>query len=535
MKKIGSGETFTNFYDLNRIYVDKTEQIYSMINYDRVFLSRPRRFGKSTILDTIATLFEKGTEPYFKGTWIYDKWESPTFPVLRLNFLRYSKDDYDSFKKSFCNSITEFAMDCNYIKFLPKEEPADCLNSLLEVARKESKKFVILIDEYDCQLSANINNEALYNVFQKSLRNIYDVMKGAAAIRFLGITGVTRLKDVSIFSVGSDIKDATYDSNLAKIAGFTREEINTYYIDYLNLAVSYSKKIPVEQVTTAQRDEVLDRLAVEYNGYCFDEFNRKFVYSTWSVNSFFFYLAEKKETFYDCYWYSNGGLPSILVNYLKSHDLNIEDFTHDDIEVDLNSFQNPTSLLTMDQNVLMCQTGYLTLHSPIKFGSKVILGIPNNEVKKALYSIISLKLFGVEAEISIANKKLLEYGTVEQLHPIFSAILNSISYEKYPITSESILRLCLQMFLLGAGINTQVESQNSHGRSDIQIDFDNRRLVLELKYVENTDEASYKLDEAKEQIKLRDYGNVMPIKEELVRIVLVFNGKDREIAYFEQV
>ena len=100
MKKIGNTGSFNNFYLNNQIYVDKTEYIYNLLNKEaRVFISRPRRFGKSLTLDTIATLFETGVEPYFKGTWIYDKWTEPTYPVLRLNFLDLDKYSLEHFKQ----------------------------------------------------------------------------------------------------------------------------------------------------------------------------------------------------------------------------------------------------------------------------------------------------------------------------------------------------------------------------------------------------------------------------------------------------
>lgn len=86
MKDISSTGSFKNFYRNNCIYVDKTKFISELVKLERVFISRPRRFGKSLTLDTIATLFETGVEPYFKGTYIYDKWTEPTYPVLRLNF-----------------------------------------------------------------------------------------------------------------------------------------------------------------------------------------------------------------------------------------------------------------------------------------------------------------------------------------------------------------------------------------------------------------------------------------------------------------
>ena len=88
MKLISNSGSFTDFYNKNRIYVDKTETIYNLLTtQDKVFISRPRRFGKSLTLDTIATLFQYGVDPYFKNTWIYDKWTESTYPVLKLSFL----------------------------------------------------------------------------------------------------------------------------------------------------------------------------------------------------------------------------------------------------------------------------------------------------------------------------------------------------------------------------------------------------------------------------------------------------------------
>ena len=98
MKEIASSEHIENFSRNDYIYIDKTEYIYNLIeNNERVFFSRPRRFGKSLTLNTIGTLFEKGVDPYFKGTWIYDKWQQDKYPVLHLSFLKFSVTDFDEF------------------------------------------------------------------------------------------------------------------------------------------------------------------------------------------------------------------------------------------------------------------------------------------------------------------------------------------------------------------------------------------------------------------------------------------------------
>ena len=392
MKNIAQTQRFQDFSKFNYIYVDKTEQIYHLLRNRRVFISRPRRFGKSLMLDTIGTLFEKGVEPYFKCTWIYDKWVEYQHPVLRLNFLDYNSSDYNGFLERLGNSIRYFASNLNLAGYIHDHDPSNCLISLFNELDKAEKMIVILIDEYDAQLTANINNEELYKKYQEKIRDLYGVIKGKPCIRFLCVTGVTRLKDVSIFSVGSDIQDMSYEADVSTITGFTKEEIRTYYMDYLNLAVSTDEGIPEEQVTEEQREKLLDRISEEYNGYCFDEFYQDKVYSTWSVNAFFQSIARKRRVIFGDYWYVNGGLPSILAKYLETHTLRPEDYSAD-IDVGIDHFMNPTSLLNMKQEVLMCQTGYLTIHSTVPNGNSVRLGVPNREVRRALEKRLSQAIF----------------------------------------------------------------------------------------------------------------------------------------------
>ncbi len=534
MKEIAQGQSFENFYNREYIYIDKTKEISSLLKYERVFFSRPRRFGKSTVLDTIATLFESGVEPYFKDTWIYDKWTEKTYPVLRLNFLEFSVTSFDEFVNSFNNKLASFAKKNNLADFVVQNTIYDSVVSLFEALGKQS--IVILIDEYDCQLTANINNLEFYNKFQESMRDFYAEIKGKNVIKFLGITGVTRLKDVSIFSVGSDIIDVSYYSDLATLIGFTREEIKEYYIEYINLTASIQNNISLELVTEEQREEVLDRLALEYNGYCFDESYTKKVFSTWSVNQFFTLVKNKKNVNYGDYWYGNGGLPSILKNYLESRNLNnIQDYNKDFIVVGNDNFLNPTSLLTMDQNVLMCQTGYLTLRSPLTVGLDVNLGIPNYEVKRALNRLYCLKITNNKYSINYESLNQLEQGNAADIFNFFNAYLRTISYEKYPITSESVLRGYLHIILLCYRVNISVEVQNSKGRSDMQLELDNRRIVLELKFVKDSREVQEKLAEAVAQIKTRDYGNTLPLKSDLLRIAMVFDANIKEFVAFESV
>ena len=537
MKDISSTGSFIKFYLNNYIYVDKTLYIRDLIKLERVFISRPRRFGKSLTLDTIATLFETGVEPYFKGTWIYDKWSEPTYPVLRLNFLDLDKYSLEHFKQKLNAIISSFARDINVKNYEEKVEPEDTIYFLLDELRKEKRQIVILIDEYDCQMTANINNETLYKQFQEKIKSFYDTIKNKWPIKFLGITGVTRLKDVEIFSIGSDIRDITNASAYSQMIGFTRGEIKKYYIDYLKLASSYENNCCVDNVTDEQIESLLDRLAKNYDGYCFDEDYEKKVFSTWSVNTFFQTMVGKEKVQFGEYWYDNGGLPSILVNYLKTHELNAFEYLNKEntVSIPVNDFLNPTALTTINQNVLMCQTGYLTLRSALTSGDLTVdLGIPNGEIYKALNRLLAINFYK-EGIYTLAKgvRDLLDAGEVEDIIDRFNSVINSVSYDHFPINSEAAVQNYLYLFLIGAGIETTTESHSSKGRADLIIETKNRRLVFELKYAEDGTVAKTKLSEAVEQIKTRDYGNTEPKKNELLRIATVFNADPKVRAFTE--
>lgn len=540
MKEIAQSENIEQFSLKDYIYIDKTEYIYNLIKkYDRVFFSRPRRFGKSLTLNTIRTLFEKGVEPYFKGTWIYDKWTQNTCPVLHLSFLKFSVSDLDNFKRDFCNEILKFAKANNITDFTGDKEPKVLIGNIFSAMPKDMQ-IVLLIDEYDCQLTANINNKELYEKFRLFIREFYAVLKGEKHISFMALTGVTRLKDVSIFSVGSDIKDLSYDHAFSQMIGFTREEIKKFYIDYLKLGISYEKHIDVVSVSDADVEEFLDRMAEHYDSYCFDNYYEKKVFSTYSVNNFLQSIVKDARVTFGEYWYEAGGIPSILKNYMESHDIDFKKFQSSEIEVIYDDFLNPTSLPDMNENVLMCQTGYLTLKSDINQNrSKILLGFANREVSTALCRLLGLKLFSNTVEIvTYSNVNLLETSTTEELIEIFNSVLTSVVYDRNPvIRDEPSLRAILHVYLMGKGVDVRAEQHNFKGRSDILINLDNRRIVLELKYSKDGHDVNSLLDEAVKQIKEKEYGIENLGNRELIQIAAVFDGSDniRKITEFKQI
>ncbi len=538
MKLIAQSENIEDFLDSNFIYVDKTEYIYNLTeNYKRVFFSRPRRFGKSLTLNTIGTLFEKGVDPYFKGTWIYDKWKQAKYPVLHLSFLKFSVTDLDDFKRDFCNEILKFAKANNITDFNDNQEPKILLGNVFS-ALPEKSQLVILIDEYDCQLTANINNKELYEKFRTLFRDFYAVLKGDKHIKFMAITGVTRLKDVSIFSVGSDIKDLSYDHAFSQMIGFTREEIRKFYIDYLRLGVSIEKHVETDSVTDADVEEFLGRMAEHYDSYSFDNYYEKKVFSTYSVNNFLQAIVKDERVVFGDYWYDVGGLPSILMNFMESHNLNIENLLTSEIAIPYNDFVNPTSLININENVLMCQTGYLTLKSVIDRNDDVILGTVNREIRSALFSLVALRVFKRNVSPYNSNRKyILEQGTADDIIKLFNEVLATLSYDKYPVNDESVLRALLQVYLLGKEHDVRVEQHNSKGRSDILVNFPKRRVVLELKYTDKDSEEQNKLAEAEKQILEKGYGLENLGNRELLQIACVFNGDKnrRQITKFKTV
>ena len=535
MKLIAQSENIENFSSNNYIYVDKTEYLYNLINnYERVFFSRPRRFGKSLTLNSIRTLFEKGVDPYFKGTWIYDKWNQDRYPVLHLSFLKYPTTNVQDFNYSLCQSLRDFASRLDMSSYIDDARFTNLIRNIFSAMPYEMK-IVVLIDEYDCQLSANINNPKLYEEFRLLLRDLYAVLKGEKHIRFLAVTGVTRLKDVSIFSVGSDIKDLSYHHAYSKMIGFTRDEIKKYYFDYLKIGVSCVENKSLETVTDDDVELFIDKIAENYNGYCFDEFCENKVFSTYSVNNFLQDIVQKRKVVFGDYWYDVGGIPSILKNYMESHDIDLKKFLSSEIEVNYDDFMNPTSLLDINENVLMYQTGYLTLKSEINRPFRIKLGTANKEVSSALSSLLCEKFFNSDAVSAYFDAgEVLKKGSADDIISHLNSVLASIPYDKYPVENEPILRALILMYLTGLKLDVRAEQENSKGRSDILVNFDTRRVILELKFSETGRDVDSLLKDAVAQIQSREYGVENLGDRELLQIACVFDAsKDkRKITLF---
>ncbi len=328
MKKIALTQSFRELRESDCVYVDKTEQIFRLLMTRRTFISRPRGFGKSLLLDTIATLLESGVEPYFRDTWIHDRWTEQKYPVLRLDFSEFCSFGYDEFVSRVNSELGAFAAELGLDRYVPKETPGSCLISLFRALDETREKIAVIIDEYDAPLRANLNNPELYEKFRAQLLDLSCIMRSYNCIQYLCIAGVTRFKDPTAVFNGSYVDDLSYDPSAAGIAGFTREDLRKYFRGSIDRAVSVGKGIPEEEVTDKQREELLDSLSEECGGYCFDETGSVKVYSPLSVSRFFRSITESLNDS-GCFTHEGAGQDSVLSDFLKAQGVRLADILSD--------------------------------------------------------------------------------------------------------------------------------------------------------------------------------------------------------------
>ena len=247
---------FVEIRQSNYIYVDKTKYIYDMTcSTDPIFISRPRRFGKSTLISTFEELFTHGVKPYdghdsyFKGLYIEDKWtDEKDYLIMKLDFAELFTDYCSTgleFENRFVQVLNDFA---KQFGITPKENAkvSDAFSNILK--NVAIKSLVILIDEYDFPLTQNINHPDVFEDIAKSLRSFYQSMKSnSGKYRFVFITGITRYKDTAIFTAGNTIEDVSLYTEYGEIVGYTKDEIRHYFADYLKYSASVRTSKAIEQ------------------------------------------------------------------------------------------------------------------------------------------------------------------------------------------------------------------------------------------------------------------------------------------------
>ena len=301
---------FAALRNSNEIYIDKTALIYELASVrSKIFISRPRRFGKSLLVSTFESLFKNGLRD-FSGLKIEKLWKDKTYPVVRLDFSDL-KDlpSAEEFQKSLRSMIaTAFAA----IGF--RYDPADTVSLFLDqfklwLSTLETNSFVLLIDEYDAPLTAHLENSRLFNEIRTVLSRFYAVVKRyEGCLRFFFMTGITKYSQTSIFSELNNFDDITLNPAYATLIGYTEEEIKSGFAAYLRNAA--------EKLGTTEK-HVLQNLRDNYDGFSFEPSAQSHVFCPWSVLNFFKYPQQGFKN----YWYESGGQPSLLLKYLEKHQL----------------------------------------------------------------------------------------------------------------------------------------------------------------------------------------------------------------------
>ena len=524
---------FRDLIDNNRVYVDKTALICQIAKDEKgpYFISRPRRFGKSTLINTFHELFAHGTER-FKGLEIEPLWKDKTYKVIHLDFSTFREvPSNSSFNKEFMDA---FKLSLEEAGIEPTKENVDSPANLLKKTLDTESEVVLLVDEYDAPLTAVLNDSNEFEDRRKILSNFYLTVKSCdGKFRFIFITGVTYYSHTSIFSAFNNLKDLTLDLRYGALLGYTSEELELYFGEYIDNAVEVlNKKYHTERYT---HDLVVSELKRNYDGYSFDEEALNHVYNPWSIVNFF----DAPVRGFIPYWVVSGGsTPTFLVNYLKQ---GLEKYNTDDLQSLLNIDSTVNSaaeylypkienMANLDLFAILYQAGYFCIKAVVDDIFKV--GIPNLEVKKAYSNIVLNELTKTkEAKLKYVEpfKEVLASGNLDKIKELFNTFINEFSYETVKNFNEACFRDVLKLAMLTFNVTASTEVMGACGRADITAEAGDYLYVFELKVTDNSKDIATKLSEAKDQIIKNKYARRLTDKTVIpVALVLENNSKSRE-------
>ena len=533
-KQLPDTTDFGELIDNNCIYVDKTAIINQFASKKGpFFISRPRRFGKSTLINTLHELFAHGLEK-FKGLKIEPLWKDKTYKVLHLDFSVFKETpSIGSFNNDFMDSL-RFSLERAGIE--PTKEKVDFPAKLLEksIENEDERAVVLLVDEYDAPLTAVLNDSNEFEDRRKILSNFYFTVKSfQVKFRFIFITGVTYYSHTSIFSAFNHLTDLTLDSDYGALLGYTSDELESYFSEYIDNAVeTLNKKFPTERYT---HEKVVEELKRNYDGYSFDEDCMHHVYNPWSILNF---LKSPHRGFIP-YWVSSGGsTPTFLVNYLKQK---LKKYNADELQsllgIDSTVNKDTDSLYPSIENIsnidlfaILYQAGYFCIKSAFDGYFKV--GIPNLEVKKAYSNLVLNQLTkSQDSKLRFIEpfKEVLASGNLDKIKELFNTLINEFSYETVKKFNEACFRDVLKLAMLTFNVSASTEVMGACGRADITAEAGDYLYVFELKVTDNSKDIATKLTEAKEQIIKNKYTRRLTDKTVIpVALVLENNSKSRE-------
>ncbi|MCM1310477.1 MAG: ATP-binding protein [Bacteroides sp.] len=456
-------QSFSEIRTKGFAYVDKTALVHKLVTGGKyLFLSRPRRFGKSLLLSTIEMLFS-GRKELFEGLAINDLgWDWTVHPVLHidLNVADYS-DDLALYDRL---DATLQIWEKQYGLTPTNTRPEIRLDAIIRKAYEiTGQQVVILIDEYDKPLVRTLHNPELQEVYRNQLQAFYGVLKSLDQyIRFAMLTGVTRFSKVNVFSGLNNLNDISLEYAYNAICGITDAEIDQYFKSGVEM---------FDEVQKMSYDAARETLRLNYDGYHFCNGGAG-IYNPFSL------LTSLSNTRLGAYW-AETGTPTFLVDLLKKEHYplpNLEGVSR--TEQDLKG----SDAFNTDLVPMFFQTGYLTIKGYNEITEEYVLGYPNREVKK---SFLSFLVPFISPKIPTGSKitdlvKAVMNGETEKFMTWLEAFFADFPYEQIPdmeVHYQNVIYVIMKLM----GFYVRTEYRTSQGRVDMVIQTDKYIYVIEFK------------------------------------------------------
>ena len=492
-------------------YVDKTQFVEKLVKDGQYyFLSRPRRFGKSLLLDTIKQAF-LGNKDVFKGLYLENNWDwDKKYPVIHLSFGSSSVLTEPEILNNYINTILLLNAR-NHELELYGDNYSNNFHILIDDIYKKNGNtpVVILIDEYDKPILETLTNPELCKQMRDVLRGLYGVIKdNDDKIKFTFLTGVSKFSKAGIFSQLNNLRDITYNTEYGAVCGYTQEELET----------TFGELIVAEDLPDIKR---------WYNGYNF--MSDVSVYNPFSILNFF---ADRKT--YNNYWFSSGS-PSFLINLLFARKYYLPDLEKTVVpKVYLDAFD----IEKIDINLLLFQSGYLTIshvNTEDKEQYMVEFSVPNKEVEISLNAYIIKYIYGdIATTYSLGNNlnQALIKGDFVQVKDAIINLFAGVPYNWYVKNDiahyEGFYCSLFYAFLIGQGHNIVAEDTTNKGRIDITLIYKNIAYIFELKTMLKASNI-----EPLQQIKDRQYAQKYIGKyDKVYAIGMIFNEVERNLVDF---
>lgn len=486
-------------------YVDKTQFVHKMASQGKYyFLSRPRRFGKSLIVDTLKQAF-LGNREIFKGLYLEHHWDwGKKHPVIHISFASNQIDKDSNILKIKITSLLQQAANSNQVVLHGELYSIQFSNLIIDINAKYKQKVVILIDEYDKPILDAITDYTLAKEIRDILRGLYSVIKEHDdKIHFTFLTGVSKFSKASVFSGLNNLDDITYDRQYSTICGYTQRELEETFRELLT---------PQE----------LPEIKAWYNGYYF--LGDQGVYNPFSILNYF---AKGKR--FSSYWFATG-TPNFLIELFRQRRFYIPNMECAEIsEESLESFE----IEELPLLPLLLQTGYLTIKSVKQEGMRMLYSLtyPNLEVRLSLNnSLAKMSVSGETKDLTYsAMSAALKQHQLEKMKDIFTSLFASIPHDWYRNNNiqnyEGFYCATVYSYFMGLGYQTIAEDVTSQGRIDLTIILDNSIVIMEFKLAKNDGAAA-----ALQQIKDKHYADkYLSYQKPIYLLALSFDSETRNV------